>query len=355
MRRIGSRLKKSAVVGGAALAVGLSTPYALAAADQYAQWNIPAGLVTDTARNFPVGHISTNSTAPTSPSGQSAFLNASTPFGQAFGSSQNQPYALLHLAAGRQPSTTVISFDSPPAAGSWGFALGDVDAENIHLQAYGPGGAELPDTALGFQSVFNYCNGSPLPSTCKGMTGTDVPTWDADGQDHLIGNVSDTDGASGWFRPSAPISTLVLTSTLNTGIPAYQLWIAGQDQPPPPAKRQEQKPPVTPPDTPAEIQVCQGTAANIDLVGAPAGGKIDAHPERCSVTYTPNQGYLGEDSFTLKIVTPDGRVLIKSFDVTVAKALPVTGAADLVALGLLAGGLAAAGFVLAMGARRAGQ
>jgi hypothetical protein len=354
MRRVGVRLKKSAVLGGAALVVGLSTPYAFAAAAHYAQWNIPAGLVTVPAANFPVGHVETNSTAPTSPSGQSAFLNASTPFGQAFGGSQNQPYALLHLAAGRQPSTTTISFDSPPAPGTWGLALGDVDAENVQVQAYDTDGRLLPASTLGFQSSFNFCNGSPLPPTCSGQTGTDVPTWNPD-TGHLIGNVTDTDGAAGWFRPSAAVRTLVLVSTLNTGIPAYQVWIAGEDQPATPVGQQTTTPPVIAPDVPAEIPVCEGTARNIDLIGAPADGTINAHPERCTVTYTPRQGFLGEDSFTLKIELPNGTVLVKSFAVKVAQALPDTGAADLVALGLLAGGLAAAGFVLAVGARRAGS
>jgi hypothetical protein len=359
MRIVGSRgispwLRKSALASGAAIvALGTTAPSAYAAAAQYAQWNIPAGLVTVPAKGFPAGHISTDSTAPGSPSGQSAFLNASTPFGQAFGSSQGQPYALLHLASGRKPSTTVISFDSPPAAGTWGFALGDVDAEDIHIDAYDAAGTLLPVSALGFQSVFNFCNGSPLPSTCKGTTGTDVPTWSTDHQGHLAGNVTDTDGASGWFRPTAAISTLVLTSTLNTGIPAYQVWIAGEDQPAPVERERPTVPPVTPPGEPLEVKVCDGKASDIDLVGAPAGGTIDAHPERCAVTYQPNKGFVGEDSFTLKIVTPDGKVLIKSFDVKVARILPDTGAGDLVALGVLAGGLLAAGFVLTIGVQRA--
>ncbi len=332
MHPLGIGLKKAALACCAsALAVGITAPLAYAAsAAQYAQWNFAAGLVTVPAKNFPVGHIDTNSTTPQVGSGKSAFLNAATPFSQAFGSSQNQPYALLRLAAGRLPSTTVISFDSTPAPGTWGFALGDVDAENVQVQAYDATGKPVPIPELGFQSVFNFCNGSPLPPSCLGTAGTDVPTWNPT-TGHLAGNALDTNGASGWFRPTAALRTLVLTASLNTGVPP---------------------PPVTPPDTPAVVKVCDGTAKNIDLVGPPAGGTIDAHPENCTVTYTPKRGFSGEDSFTLKIELPNGAVLVKTFDIRVARTLPDTGAADLVTLALLAAGLTTAGFVLAMGAAR---
>ena len=150
----GHGIRRTALMCGAAVlavaAGGASGAYA--ATSQYAtSYDFASGQVTVPAAGFPAAHISTDSTNPTSPSGASAFLNSSTPFGQAFGSSQGEPYALLHLASGRKPSTTVITFDSAPAAGTWGFALGDVDAENVQVKAFGPGDTPLPVSDLGFE------------------------------------------------------------------------------------------------------------------------------------------------------------------------------------------------------------
>jgi len=137
-------------------------------------------------------------------------------------------------------------------------------------------------------------------------------------------------------------------------IPSYQLWVAAEDQPAP-RERPAVVVPVTAPRQPVDLKVCGGTATDIDVVGAPAGGAIDAHPAHCEVTYRPHPGFTGEDSFTLRIVEPDGRALIKSFDVRVARQLADTGVADLIGLVLLAAGLLAAGFVLTIGVQRAGR
>ena len=369
----GQGIRRAALTCGAAVltaAGGASGAYA--ATSHYASgYDFVSGQLTVPAAGFPAAHISTDSTNPTSPSGASAFLNSSTPFGQAFGSSQGEPYALLHLASGRKPSTTVITFDSSPAAGTWGFALGDVDAENVQVRAYGPGDTLLPVSDLGFEGTFNFCTGKPLPSTCKGMTGTDRPNWDPS-TGTLRGNVADTDGASGWFRPSASITKLVLTATLNSGIPAFQFWIAADDQPkPPPPHHHHPKPEpepvepvgqalppdvpvVTSPGEPDTIPVCTGSARSIDVTSAPSHGTVSTNAANCTVTYSPTGDFNGQDSFTLKITEPNGKVVIKHFDVTVGLAktgayhLPAL-AAGAAALVLLGGGLT----VLA--SRRAGK
>ncbi|MEY9926084.1 hypothetical protein ABH926_000704 [Catenulispora sp. GP43] len=187
------------------------TALAAAGHSHYANFDFAGESVTFPAFNipptqpFPSVQITTDSTAPSQASGRSAFLNASTPFAQVFGSSQGEPYALLRSAKGLNPSATVVHFDRPLVPGTRGFALGDVDAEKTRVTAYDAAGRQVP---VGFQGSFNYCQGTPLPSVCAGQTETetDQPTWDP-GTSYLVGNVADTNGAAGWFRPDAAVST----------------------------------------------------------------------------------------------------------------------------------------------------
>jgi Bacterial Ig domain len=207
-----------------AVAMGAAPAHAAdGGTSNYAQWS--GGSMTIPLPGFPVASLETTSTSAQAASGASAFLNAGTPFGAQYGSSQNQPYVLLRTAKGNTTSTTTLTFATPPAAGSWGFTLGDIDADRATLSATDASGREVPVSDLGFQSSFNFCQGRPLPSTCGGSTGTDVPTWDP-ATATLTGNVHDTNGASGWFRPSTVIKTLTIKYSALAGLPVYQLWVA---------------------------------------------------------------------------------------------------------------------------------
>jgi hypothetical protein len=189
----------------------------------YAQWS--SGGMTIPLPGFPTASLATTSSSTQFPSGSSAYLNASTPFGAQYGSSQNQPYVLLRTAKGNAMSTSTLTFATPPAAGSWGFTLGDIDADLATVSATDASGREVPVSGLGFQSSFNFCQGRPLPSTCGGATGTDEPTWNP-ATATLTGNVNDTNGASGWFRPGVAIKTLTIKYSSQTVFPVYQLWVA---------------------------------------------------------------------------------------------------------------------------------
>ena len=203
---------------------------AVAAGSAYAQWSLGAGggSMTVPVTGFPAASVTTDSSSVQTPSGASVYLNASTPFGAVFGSSRNEPYALLRTKSGigaAGASTTTITFATPPAAESWGFTLGDIDADAAQVSATGANGQVLSVADLGFQSTFNFCQGSPLPSTCGGHTDTDLPVWNGVAGT-LTGNVTDTNGASGWFRPTVPIKSLTIKYSGQTGIPVYQLWVA---------------------------------------------------------------------------------------------------------------------------------
>ena len=225
-----------AILGGIAAAVVVLAAPARATTSTWASWTMAgsSGGVTGTeliaGSGFPGGTFTSDSVKVTIPTGASAFLNASTPPGTEFGSSQGQPYLTIQTAKGNTPSTTTLTFDSLTPPGDWALVVGDVDADQVQIQARDPSGATLPVSGLGFQGVFNFCNGTPLPSSCGG-TSTDKPAWDpATGT--LKGNGADTNGASGWFAPSAAIKSLTFRfSALTAGTPVFQLWLVSFQEP----------------------------------------------------------------------------------------------------------------------------
>ncbi|KRC39978.1 hypothetical protein ASE15_19280 [Oerskovia sp. Root22] len=226
----------------AALAVLLGLPLALLAAAPagaattagWAAWDPltgSGGSFTSTMRlpagGFPAAAVTSDSRAGQVgvQSGASSWLSATTPVGAKYGSSQGQPYLNLRPRADSPtaPSTTTYTFERPTPASGWTFVLGDIDADQVTITARGTGGRLLTGAELGFRSSFNYCAVTPSPS----CTGTDVPTWDpATGV--LVGNAtaSDTSGASAWFEPTVPVTSLTFEFLRRSGFPVYQTWFA---------------------------------------------------------------------------------------------------------------------------------
>lgn len=220
-QRVSARLLL-ATVGASVLVPLAAAPASAGASSTYGEWG--PGRVVVPALGFPAATVSTDATNASVPSGRSAFLNPTTPFGAAYGSSQGHSYLLVNTASGRTPSTTTLRFARPTPVG-WGFALGDVDADKVQVSATGADGHALTVAELGFRGSFNFCNGaSPRPSACPAPS-TDLPTWDP-GTATLVGSGTDTNGASGWLRPTVPVASLSLRFTAITGIPVYQLWLA---------------------------------------------------------------------------------------------------------------------------------
>jgi hypothetical protein len=224
------RLAARAATAGLAWSLVALTPGVAAAApgSAYGQWNPgshPTSL-TVPAAGFPAATVSSNSTSLSAPSGASTFLNQHTPFGAVYGSSVGEEYLLARTAAGNTLSTTTITFAAPTPTG-WGFALGDIDADAVHVAAQGVGGTALTSSQLGWQGAFNACTAqTPRPSSCAGHE-SDVPTWTSS-DTTLSGNGQDTNGAAGWLRPTVPVSRLTLQFSAKSGQPVYQLWVATQ-------------------------------------------------------------------------------------------------------------------------------
>lgn len=186
------------------------------------------GSATVDVAGFPEGALASNATTFDVVSGATRWLGPTTPPGMVFGASQDNPYLSFGTTTSLAPSDTTITFavPTPSQAGSqgWGFVLGDVDAEVITISATDPAGNPVPTADLGWQGAFNYCNVSPKPSGCPAGTSTDVPTWDPAAAT-LTGNITDTDGAAGWFRPTVPLGAVTFNLEGQSGFPRVQLWV----------------------------------------------------------------------------------------------------------------------------------
>ena len=225
----GTLVRAAAVVtaGLAAETIGV-LPAVAAIVAEYADWTVSgkSGSLTMPGSGLPDASFDSTSTILRSPSGKSAWLGNQTPFGQEFGSSQGHNYLSFAAAAGKKPSRTKIIFDFP-ATGTWGFALGDIDADRATIIAKDESGNELTGAELGWQGAFNYCENTPRPSACTRRPFTDMPTWHPATRT-LSGNTADTDGAAGWFMPTKPVKSLTIDFDVLSGIPVGQLWIAAK-------------------------------------------------------------------------------------------------------------------------------
>jgi hypothetical protein len=144
---------------------------------------------------------------------KSATLTGTTPFGEYFGTSRGQTYLTSALASGKAQGDVTLTFAKPTIPLTWGFVIGDLDAEDVVLSATDADGNEVDVRSWKFTS-FNYT-----------ATGTDTPTWDEEAN-AIVGNGVDTEGASVWVRPTDSISTLTITQIRRSGFPQYQLWVA---------------------------------------------------------------------------------------------------------------------------------
>lgn len=181
--------------------------------------------------DFPQATFTSTSRQATIPSGSSTWQGTGTPVGAEYDSSRGRPYLNLRPAqdspTAAAASVTTYTFDRATPASDWSFVLGDVDADQVTVSATDAAGTAVPASALGFRSTYNYCRtatGGPSPS-CDAAGLRDVPSWNA-GTGVLTGNATaaDTEGASAWFSPTVPLSTLTFTYQQRSGFPVYQTW-----------------------------------------------------------------------------------------------------------------------------------
>jgi hypothetical protein len=215
-------------------------------------WNVTgssnaySGSAAFASPTLPSPTITSDSASIVGATGASAFLGPATAFGTEFTSTRSQPYLTIRPKSaspvsviGSVPnSTTTIDFGATAPAAGWGFALGDIDADWVYVQAFDALGASVDP---GERGTGNYCDTSPKPSSCGGIVAPfDVPNWTAGtaatpktystgtitySAQTVYGNFTDTVGAYIWFQPPANVRRITLLYGALTGSPVYQLWL----------------------------------------------------------------------------------------------------------------------------------
>ena len=318
------RAPKSGILAGAIVLVAAlvsAIPAAAATTTAWATWQPLAGAsgayttsvqiaaqpamtatMTSDSRSGQVGVVS----------GATTWLSEGTPVGAKYGTSLNQSYLNLRPKADNatSPSTTTYSFATPTPASGWTFVLGDIDADAVRIQAIGANGQALTAAQLGFNGGFNYCApGVVGKPSCTGDA-ADVPTWDA-ATLTLTGNAGavDTSGASAWFEPSVPISSLTFSFTRRAGFPVYQTWFAS-------IARDITGTVVDEADGPLDGVALSLTDANGTVVGTttPAAGGTYSFP-----------GFVASDGYTVRVTPPAGKIttgaVTAAVDLTTADAV----------------------------------
>lgn len=306
MRRVLARSSAllAAALAGVLLACAAAGPASAATTSQWATWspltgssgdytgavqfaNTPAlraELTTD-SRSGQVGVIS----------GASTWIAAGTPVGQKYGSSQGRPYLNLRPKAdtATAPSTTIYSFDEPTPTSGWTFVLGDIDADQVRIRALGPDGSELTAAQLGYRGGFNYCAPGLAGKPSCTADAADIPVWDPAALT-LTGNdaASDTAGASGWFEPSAPISSLELVFTRRSGFPVYQTWFASLAR-----------------DITGVVTADSGSVAGVVLTLTDRTGRVVATTTTGADGAYSFPGVQASDGYTVSATPPDGRIV----------------------------------------------
>jgi hypothetical protein len=227
-------------------------------------------------------------------SGASTWLSEGTPIGAKYGSSLNQPYLNLRPKADNatSPSTTTYSFAEPTPTSGWAFALGDIDADAVRIQAVAADGHVLTAGELGFRGGFNYCApGIVGKPSCTGVA-TDVPTWDT-ATLTLTGNAAaaDTNGAAAWFEPSTPISSLSLIFTRRSGLPVYQTWLVSQAN-----------------GITGSVTDTGVAAPGVALTLTDANGTVVGNTTTAADGTYSFPGYVAADGYTVRVTPPAGKI-----------------------------------------------
>lgn len=188
-------MKKPQVLraAGSALAAlmlfSLATPASAVTETQWGQWGPFEGearayttTVETNAIGFPSADVATDSRSGSGTgviSGASTWLGAGTPVGEVYGSSRGQQYLNLRPNADNAtaPSTTTYSFDYPTPANGWAFVLGDIDADEVTINAVTADGEAAGADQLGFQGGFNYCVPEAAGPCSSQGSATDAPSW----------------------------------------------------------------------------------------------------------------------------------------------------------------------------------
>lgn len=151
----------------------------------------------------------------------SRFFNASTPVGSIFGSNATSVDSSYNYNRVSDSSTLTVTFASAVPAGTLGFAISDVDNDQVQVSAFDANdtpltGAQIIGTAS--DVAFNFClPATDRPSSCADGTysAQTIPSVTTNGNEILVTRQIDDDenGSSAWFRPNVAVKKVVFTQT----------------------------------------------------------------------------------------------------------------------------------------------
>lgn len=163
------------------------------------------------------------------------WLTEDTPFGATFGpSGPSTTIQFFRQRIGTETvATTTYTFSKPFPANRLGFAVGDIDVDNLTITATDDKGNPVPGSKLA-GGVFNYCD-VPVdkPTGCDAGPYTN-PVWTPGSNGGKVTptppapGIQESSGSSAWFRPTIPLKTLtfVFEAYSGAGDPSYRAWFA---------------------------------------------------------------------------------------------------------------------------------
>lgn len=171
------------------------------------------------------------------------WLTGATPFGAVFGPS-GPSTTIQYLKVGEDSlsrtnqTVTTVTFKAAMPAKLLGITIGDLDVDQMAIQARGPDGSLLSGAHLSGTAKpvpFNFCAvTASKPTNCG--SDTNVPKWIPNSSGgKLVGDDNSSDGSSGWLRPDRPVKSITLTFSAisDTSTHSFRLWIAALRPPAP--------------------------------------------------------------------------------------------------------------------------
>ena len=134
------------------------------------------------------------------------------------------------------PHSAVLTlrFDAGTPASGWGFAVVDIDVDQVRFSAKDTAGNAIPTSTIAKWFVQKF---DANPST----DGVNIPSWDAASaavvgsesssqtfRTTVEGNLDDSEAASAWFQPTVSLSELTFEyqSLQDTATPSYHVLLA---------------------------------------------------------------------------------------------------------------------------------
>ena len=164
------------------------------------------------------------------------WLNAETPFGLAFGSnysSEENHYLSVEID---DLSEYSIQFSEPLAAGRFGWAVSDVDFEDVTVTALDENGDPITGMELAGNlsaNSFNFCDvDDDVPYQCGGETSLPVVEINAEDVNATPSAESDGEGETVWGIPSVTVSRLMISvENLDDESSIHRIWLSYRDEP----------------------------------------------------------------------------------------------------------------------------